>query len=197
MLTQPLGDSDVDVSRIGLGCNNFGSRIDFERTREVVDAALEAGVTFFDTADVYGNSGDSERFLGELLEGRREQAVVATKFGADMGTGDERRGSRDYVRRALAITELEGRRTRLRSDADLRLPLRRMRRAVRGARVRLERASALLPELRLGQRHASLLVVRNGVEAELRQLAPRSVATAGCGICSRYAITSLALVTSA
>src|SRR5207253_8570364 len=85
MRTEPLGDSELAVSRVGLGCNNFGGRLNLERTREVVDAALDAGVTFFDTADVYGNSGGSERFLGELLQGRRDRVILATKFGMDMG----------------------------------------------------------------------------------------------------------------
>ena len=62
-----LGQSGIRVSRVGLGCNNFGGRIDFDATQAVVDAALEAGITFFDTAEVYGG-GNSERFLGELLE---------------------------------------------------------------------------------------------------------------------------------
>jgi aryl-alcohol dehydrogenase-like predicted oxidoreductase len=97
--TEPLGDSDLLVSRVGLGCNNFGGRIDLGRTREVVDAALDAGVTFFDTADIYGNRGGSERFLGELLAGRRERVVLATKFGNDMGEGPN--GSVEYVKRAI------------------------------------------------------------------------------------------------
>jgi aryl-alcohol dehydrogenase-like predicted oxidoreductase len=92
--------SDLELSRVGLGCNNFGGRIDFEATRAVVDAALEEGVTHFDTADVYGNRGESERFLGRLLEGRRDRVVLATKFGSDMGDGTDARGSADYVRRA-------------------------------------------------------------------------------------------------
>ena len=75
-----LGESSLRVSRVGLGCNNFGGRIDFDATRSVVEAALDDGVTFFDTAATYGN-GDSERFLGEILEGRRDEVVVATKFG--------------------------------------------------------------------------------------------------------------------
>jgi aryl-alcohol dehydrogenase-like predicted oxidoreductase len=76
-----LGESGLRVSRVGLGCNNFGGRIDFEATRAVVEAAFEAGITFFDTAESYGGGGGSERFLGEILEGRREQVVLATKFG--------------------------------------------------------------------------------------------------------------------
>jgi aryl-alcohol dehydrogenase-like predicted oxidoreductase len=87
---------------VGLGCNNFGNRVDLEGTRAVVDAALEAGVTFYDTADVYGNNGGSERFLGEVLEGRRDRVLLATKFGGDMGDGTEARGSREYIRKAIA-----------------------------------------------------------------------------------------------
>ena len=102
METRPLGSSELEVSVVGLGCNNFGGRLDLEQTRAVVDAALDAGVTFFDTADVYGTGGGSERLLGELLEGRRESVVLATKFGLPMGGDSEiRRGSRDFVRRAL------------------------------------------------------------------------------------------------
>ncbi|MGH3135073.1 MAG: aldo/keto reductase [Gaiellaceae bacterium] len=84
-----LGDSGLRVSRVGLGCNNFGGRIDVEATRAVVDAALDAGATFFDTAELYGNGGGSERFLGEILEGRRDKVVLATKFGwgSERGTG--------------------------------------------------------------------------------------------------------------
>ena len=77
----------LSVSRVGLGCNNFGGRLDLAATRRVVDAALDAGVTFFDTADIYGNRGGSERLLGELLQGRRDRVVLATKFGGEMGDG--------------------------------------------------------------------------------------------------------------
>jgi aryl-alcohol dehydrogenase-like predicted oxidoreductase len=102
MEARAVGSSDVLVSVVGLGCNNFGGRLDFEGTRAVVEAALEAGVTFLDTADVYGGGGGSERFLGEILEGRRDQVVIATKFGWDVGLeGDEPRGSRSYLRRAF------------------------------------------------------------------------------------------------
>jgi aryl-alcohol dehydrogenase-like predicted oxidoreductase len=86
----------IELSRVGLGTNNFGRRLDLEGSRAVVDAAIDAGVTHIDTADVYGG-GDSERFIGEILEGRRGDAVVATKFG--MGEGGS--GSPDYVRRAI------------------------------------------------------------------------------------------------
>ncbi|HEY2321209.1 MAG TPA: aldo/keto reductase [Solirubrobacteraceae bacterium] len=98
--TRPLGRSGLDVSVVGLGCNNFGRRIDLDQTRAVVDAALEEGITFFDTADVYGR-GLSEEYLGEVLQGRRDQVVLATKFGMDMGDGRGPRGSREYVLHAV------------------------------------------------------------------------------------------------
>jgi aryl-alcohol dehydrogenase-like predicted oxidoreductase len=84
------------LSRVGLGTNNFGRRLDLEGARAVVDAAIDAGVTHIDTADIYGG-GESERFLGEILPGRRDQVVLATKFG--MGQGGN--GSPDYVRQAI------------------------------------------------------------------------------------------------
>jgi aryl-alcohol dehydrogenase-like predicted oxidoreductase len=99
MRTRKLGPLEVTV--VGLGCNNFGGRLDEVGTKAVVDAALDAGVTFFDTADVYGNQGGSETVLGRLLQGRRDQVVLATKFGGDMGDGATRRGSRGYILRAL------------------------------------------------------------------------------------------------
>src|SRR6266851_1881269 len=99
MRTRTLGPLEVTV--VGLGCNNFGGRIDEEATRAVVDAALDAGVTFFDTADIYGNHGGSETILGRVLQGRRDQIVLATKFGKEMGDGATHRGSRDYILRAL------------------------------------------------------------------------------------------------
>jgi aryl-alcohol dehydrogenase-like predicted oxidoreductase len=100
-----LGNSGLVVSIVGLGCNNFGRRLDVERTRAVVDAAIETGVTLFDTSDTYGGSGRSEEILGEVLAGRRDQVVLATKFGhqgADMGYGPAAgaKGGRAYIRRA-------------------------------------------------------------------------------------------------
>jgi len=86
----------IQLSPVGLGTNNFGRRLDLERSRAVVEAALSAGVTHLDTADTYGG-GDSERFIGETLEVRRADAFVATKFG--MGEGGN--GSPEYVRRAI------------------------------------------------------------------------------------------------
>jgi aryl-alcohol dehydrogenase-like predicted oxidoreductase len=111
MLTRRLGRDGPEVSAVGLGCNNFGVRVDLEGTRAVVDAALDEGVTLLDTADIYGNRGGSEEFLGEVLEARRERVVLATKFGGDMGDGTEARGSRDYIRKAI-----EGSLRRLRTD---------------------------------------------------------------------------------
>ncbi len=112
--TRRLGSSELKVSLVGLGCNNFGRRLDQEATRAVLDAALEAGITLFDTADIYGG-GRSETLMGVALEGRREQYVIATKFGMQMpGTDDVPdlpRGSRDYIRWAL-----EGSLRRLRVD---------------------------------------------------------------------------------
>jgi aryl-alcohol dehydrogenase-like predicted oxidoreductase len=109
--TRRLGREGPDVSVVGLGCNNFGMRVDLDGTRAVVDAALDSGVTLLDTADIYGNKGGSETFLGEVLEGRRERVVLATKFGGDMGDGTEARGSRAYIRKAI-----EGSLQRLRTD---------------------------------------------------------------------------------
>jgi aryl-alcohol dehydrogenase-like predicted oxidoreductase len=106
-----LGSDGPEVSAVGLGCNNFGMRVDLEGTRAVVDAALDVGVTLIDTADIYGGKGGSESFLGEVLEGRRDRVVLATKFGGDMGDGTKARGSRDYIRKAV-----EGSLQRLRTD---------------------------------------------------------------------------------
>jgi aryl-alcohol dehydrogenase-like predicted oxidoreductase len=100
--TTKLGS--IEVSVVGLGCNNFGGRVDEAGTRAVVDAALESGVTFLDTADIYGSHGGSERFLGAALKGRRDQFVLASKFGKPMGDGAERRGSRKYIRSAIAAS---------------------------------------------------------------------------------------------
>jgi aryl-alcohol dehydrogenase-like predicted oxidoreductase len=109
--TRPLGHSGIEVSILGLGCNNFGRRVDLAGTRAVVDAALEEGATFFDTADIYGGDGASEALLGQVLKGRREQVVLATKFGMDMGDGRGPRGSRDYI-----LQEVEDSLSRLQTD---------------------------------------------------------------------------------
>jgi aryl-alcohol dehydrogenase-like predicted oxidoreductase len=97
------------VSVVGLGCNNFGMRIDEAATGRVVSAALDAGINFFDTADIYGAT-KSEEFLGRALAGRRHEAIVATKFG--MAVDEQRKGARpEYVHRAA-----EDSLTRLRTD---------------------------------------------------------------------------------
>lgn len=97
-----LGKTGLAVSVVGLGCNNFGRRIDFEETRRVVDAAIDEGITLFDTADRYT---PSEEFLGRILGSKRDDIVLATKFGMDMrganGQDWDARGSRRYIRRAV------------------------------------------------------------------------------------------------
>jgi aryl-alcohol dehydrogenase-like predicted oxidoreductase len=101
-----LGDSGLTASVVGLGCNNFGGRIDADQTAAVVTAAVDAGITLFDTADVYGGQpGLSETLLGQALGKRRDDVVIATKFGGDM-RGDNGpdwgvRGSRRYIRKAV------------------------------------------------------------------------------------------------
>jgi aryl-alcohol dehydrogenase-like predicted oxidoreductase len=92
----------LTVSVVGVGCNQFGYRVDSDGTRAVVDAALDAGITFFDTAETYGG-GESEVFLGRALQGRRDRAVIATKFGWGRGRDDNSvaRGHPDYVRQAI------------------------------------------------------------------------------------------------
>jgi aryl-alcohol dehydrogenase-like predicted oxidoreductase len=97
-----LGASGLTVSVVGLGCNNFGGRVDLDRTRAVVDAAMDEGITLLDTADIYGGKGGSETFLGQVLKGRRDQVVLATKFGMDMGKPEwGAPGSRRYIRLAF------------------------------------------------------------------------------------------------
>lgn len=97
-----LGRSGLQVSVVGLGCNNFGRRLDREQTRAVVSRALELGVTLFDTADVYGPAGLSEEYLGDALKGHRRNVVIATKFGAPMGEGPLWSGaSRRYIFEAV------------------------------------------------------------------------------------------------
>jgi aryl-alcohol dehydrogenase-like predicted oxidoreductase len=101
-----LGDSGLTVSVVGLGCNNFGRRLDATRTDTVVNAAVDAGITLFDTADIYrGEHGFSEELLGKALGSRRDEVVIATKFGGDLGgvNGPDWgvRGSRRYIRKAV------------------------------------------------------------------------------------------------
>lgn len=112
MRIRRLGESGLAVSVVGLGCNNFGRRLDLDATRAVVEAAIDAGITLLDTSDSYG---ESESYLGEVLQGRRDEVVLATKFGSDVGgrVGPDwgARGSRRYVRKAV-----ESSLRRLRSD---------------------------------------------------------------------------------
>jgi aryl-alcohol dehydrogenase-like predicted oxidoreductase len=102
-----LGNSGLPVSVVGIGCNNFGRKVDAAGTRAVVDAAIDHGITLFDTADVYGNQGGSEEFLGTALKasGRRDDVLIATKFGGNMngtnGLDWGARGSRRYIVRAV------------------------------------------------------------------------------------------------
>jgi aryl-alcohol dehydrogenase-like predicted oxidoreductase len=106
MRYRTLGDSGLLVSVVGLGCNNFGGRLDVAGTRAVVDAAIDEGITLFDTAEMYGGNGGSELALGEVLAGRRDKVVLATKFGhqkVDMGYGPAAgaKGGRGYIRVAV------------------------------------------------------------------------------------------------
>ena len=111
MRTRFLGNGGPEVSVVGLGTNNFGRRCDYDQTLAVIDAALDAGVTLFDTADIYGQ-GMSEEYIGRALEGRRDRVLIATKFGSEMDERpEERRGNPDYVSWAV-----EGSLRRLRTD---------------------------------------------------------------------------------
>jgi len=106
MRYRPLGRSGLTVSVVGLGCNNFGGRLDLDATRSVLDAAIDAGITLFDTADIYGGQGGSEELMGQALRGRRDSFVLATKFGhqsGEMGYGPAAgaKAGRLYVRRAV------------------------------------------------------------------------------------------------
>jgi aryl-alcohol dehydrogenase-like predicted oxidoreductase len=98
MIKRSFGSTGLMVSALGLGCNNFGRRLDLENTRTVVDSAIEAGINFFDTADVYGDRGGSETLLGVALGKRRKDVILATKFGLPMDDeGYLAGGSRRYV----------------------------------------------------------------------------------------------------
>ena len=111
MRTRLLGQGGPEVSVVGLGTNNFGGRIDYEQSLAVIDAALDAGVTLIDTADIY-SQGTSEEFIGRALEGRRDRVLIATKFGSEMDERpEERRGNPDYIQWAV-----EGSLRRLRTD---------------------------------------------------------------------------------
>ncbi|HLH99342.1 MAG TPA: aldo/keto reductase [Acidimicrobiales bacterium] len=103
MRYRQLGTSGLRVSVVGLGCNNFGGRLDLDASRQVIDAALDAGINLLDTADGYGNRGGSETIIGQVLGDRRDQVVLATKWGgSDMGFGPAYAlGSRRYIRLAV------------------------------------------------------------------------------------------------
>jgi aryl-alcohol dehydrogenase-like predicted oxidoreductase len=101
MRTRFLGEGGPEVSVVGLGTNNFGRRCDYEQTLAVIDAAIDAGVTLLDTADIYGQ-GTSEEYIGRALEGRRDRVLIATKFGKPMDERpEERRGNPDYIEWAI------------------------------------------------------------------------------------------------
>ena len=91
-----IGNSDLEVGILGLGCNNFGMKIDYEASKTVLDAALDAGIDFLDTADIYGET-QSEEFMGRALEGRRDSAVIATKFGGLRMRSEKPWGTREYI----------------------------------------------------------------------------------------------------
>jgi aryl-alcohol dehydrogenase-like predicted oxidoreductase len=105
MRYRTLGSSGLLVSVVGLGCNNFGMRIDAAASRTVIDAALDAGITLLDTSDSYGGGGGSESAIGEALVGRRDSVVLATKFGSPtydpFGPAGGRPASRSWIRRAV------------------------------------------------------------------------------------------------
>jgi aryl-alcohol dehydrogenase-like predicted oxidoreductase len=107
-----LGKSGLQASIVGLGCNNFGRSADLAASRRVVHKALDLGITVFDTADIYGNRGDSETYLGEILGDRRKDIVLATKFGMPVDEVETLKGaSRHYIMRAVDASL-----RRLRSD---------------------------------------------------------------------------------
>jgi len=102
MQTRNLGRSGLRVSLVGLGCNNFGGRLDLSATRRVVERAIDSGITLFDTADSYGNRGGSETLLGDVLGARRKDIVLATKFSSPMNDAQTLKGaSRRYIMQAV------------------------------------------------------------------------------------------------
>jgi aryl-alcohol dehydrogenase-like predicted oxidoreductase len=101
MILRNLGRSGLRVSLIGLGCNNFGQRMDLESSRLVIHKALDCGITLFDTADVYGGRGGSETVLGQVLGDRRKDIILASKFGMPMDDGEKKGASRRYIMAAV------------------------------------------------------------------------------------------------
>ncbi len=107
-----LGNSGLQVSAVGLGCNNFGMRTDIEASRAVIDKAIDLGITLFDTADIYGNRGGSETILGEVLGNRRKKVILATKVGKEMDEAGTMKGaSCRYI-----LTAVEASLRRLKTD---------------------------------------------------------------------------------
>jgi aryl-alcohol dehydrogenase-like predicted oxidoreductase len=111
MTLRNLGKSGLRVSLVGLGCNNFGQRMDLESSSKVIHKALDAGITLFDTADVYGGRGGSETVLGQVLGERRKDIVLATKFGMAMDDGEKKGAARRYI-----MSAMEASLKRLRTD---------------------------------------------------------------------------------
>lgn len=112
MKLRKLGNAGPQVSVVGLGCNNFGMRIDLDATRKVVHKALDVGITLFDTADIYGSRGGSEEMIGQILSGDRKRIVLATKFGGAMDEAGNMKGaSRRYI-----MSAAEASLKRLRTD---------------------------------------------------------------------------------
>jgi aryl-alcohol dehydrogenase-like predicted oxidoreductase len=107
-----LGRAGVKVSAIGVGCNQFGNKVDVAGTKAIVARALDVGINFFDTADVYGNRGGSETYLGEALAGQRDKVVLATKGRYDMGDGPNDAGASRYH----LLTAIEASLRRLKTD---------------------------------------------------------------------------------
>jgi len=101
MILRNLGRSGLRVSLVGLGCNNFGQRMDLESSTKVIHKALDCGITLFDTADVYGGRGGSETVLGQVLGDRRKDIVLASKFGMPMDDGEKKGASRRYIMAAV------------------------------------------------------------------------------------------------
>ncbi|MEJ0075089.1 MAG: aldo/keto reductase [Alphaproteobacteria bacterium] len=101
MILRNLGRSGLQVSLVGLGCNNFGQRLNLDGSRAVIHKALDCGITLFDTADVYGGRGGSETVLGQVLGDRRKDIVLASKFGMAMDEGEKRGASRRYIMAAV------------------------------------------------------------------------------------------------
>src|SRR5215213_683492 len=111
MILRNLGRSGLRVSLVGLGCNNFGQRMDLASSTKVIHKALDAAITLFDTADMYGGRGGSETVLGQVLGERRKDIVLASKFGMPMDDGEKKGASRRYI-----VAAVEASLARLKTD---------------------------------------------------------------------------------